>query len=709
MLLVLFIVLAQGSPAHGTWRDEAQDETRPTLQLPDYECHGAGQEARDVHEAVMLLLSAVELQGASPSNQKVWQGNASKFAKVPAVFEDICPFGWFLVRLSHWTSCVLAAWDHPSCKTFRSDPIRLTKLVLGAYGNHYGLQLHEELVVFWNTRWSHLLEYWVTAMQRLRNWQKPFAAAFDSTALRGIDCDDSSEVQDFAETDRTPLSPTWTVLRRRLEAAYHKGDENSQRISMHLTMFMWQDSIESHLEAQIKECPLGMLAVSLHRLVVYLRALSEQVPLQLSHVVQIFLKVEDAFPDLLPVLFETQWPLLTFLNMGAQIVQWRSRSGTGSYQTKPFTLDFFPTELLTSEAERKQLSSLATSGARLLGNIRQRLVAWPSDTYQKLLKALLRYLDADIHRPSSHHIVFMTTVYGQRYAKYLSGWLRRAAALGHLPRMLVFCLDAHAKEECDKAHLEPSFCIAGKQKTAANKFHMMAAIVNLGFDVLYLDFDVVLFKDPLPEILSHWDKAELLLTRDFGSECLNIGVVYAKAHADTAEFLQELIVWLWNHPYEFCQKAFAGMMGQEDIQCNDLFGDPVRAVPRWGFLESLNLFVTSTVYNGDVQGWTGDIDKIIIFHFLDSTGDVNHEFALKGGYVNLFDAFYDNPQLNLSDVDKPLYEQDHQIRALLMESRQLPPTRLWPCLNTDPASLPEWKKIQRNQILNRSELRPVEM
>ena len=24
MLLVLFIVLAQGSPAHGTWRDEAQ-------------------------------------------------------------------------------------------------------------------------------------------------------------------------------------------------------------------------------------------------------------------------------------------------------------------------------------------------------------------------------------------------------------------------------------------------------------------------------------------------------------------------------------------------------------------------------------------------------------------------------------------------------------------------------------------------------------
>ncbi|CAE6921010.1 hypothetical protein AK812_SmicGene3321 [Symbiodinium microadriaticum] len=426
---------------------------------------------------------------------------------------------------------------------------------------------------FWNTHWSHLFESWVTTMQGLRNWQNAFAAAFDSTALRSVDCDDSSEVQDFSE----------------LEATYHKGDENSQK----------------DFDAQIKECPLGMLAVSLHRLVVYLGGLSEQVPLQLSHVVRIFRKVEDAFPDLLPVLFETQWPLLTFLNMGAQSVHWRSRSGTDSYQTKPFTLDLFPTELLTSEAERKQLSSLATSGAWLLGDMRQRLVAWPSDVYQKLLQALLRYL------------------------------------------------------ECDKAHLEQSFCIAGKQKTAANKFHMMAAIVNLGFDVLSLDFDVVLFK----------------------------------AHADTAEFLQELIVWLWNHPYEFCQKAFASMMGQEDIQCNDLSETQCER----------------TVYNGDVQGWTGDIDKIIIFHFLDSTGDVNPEFALKGGYVNLFDAFYDYPELNLSDVDKPLYEQDHQVRALLMESRQFPPTRLSPCLNTDWASLPEWKKIQRNQILSRSELRLVEM
>ena len=211
---------------------------------------------------------------------------------------------------------------------------------------------------------------------------------------------------------------------------------------MHLTMFiMWQDWNESHVEAQIKECPLGMLAVSLHRLVVYLGGLSEQVPLQLSHVVRIFRKVEDAFPDLLPVLFETQWPLLTFLNMGAQSVHWRSRSGTDSYQTKPFTLDLFPTELLTSEAERKQLSSLATSGAWLLGDMRQRLVAWPSDVYQKLLQALLRYLDAtcNIHRPpSSHHIVFHDDSIWPALREVPCGLAASCCSIGALPRMLVF-------------------------------------------------------------------------------------------------------------------------------------------------------------------------------------------------------------------------------------------------------------------------------
>ena len=38
---------------------------------------------------------------------------------------------------------------------------------------------------------------------------------------------------------------------------------------------------------------------------------------------------------------------------------------------------------------------------------------------------------------------------------------------------------------------------------------------------------------------------------------------------------------------------FAGLMGLEDLQWNKIFGDPAQRLPRWGFLDPLNAFVTS--------------------------------------------------------------------------------------------------------------------
>ena len=59
-----------------------------------------------------------------------------------------------------------------------------------------------------------------------------------------------------------------------------------------------------------------------------------------------------------------------------------------------------------------------------------------------------------------------------------------------------------------------------------------------GFDVFYLDFDTVLLQDPLPSLKSRMDLAEtqLLLSRDFGTECLNTGVIFAKSHPLTVAF-----------------------------------------------------------------------------------------------------------------------------------------------------------------------------
>eukprot|EP00913_Durusdinium_trenchii_P019970 g18769.t1 len=98
----------------------------------------------------------------------------------------------------------------------------------------------------------------------------------------------------------------------------------------------------------------------------------------------------------------------------------------------------------------------------------------------------------------------------------------------------------------------------------------------------------------------------------------------------------------------------------QDLQWNSLYGNTVEALPRWGFLDSLNAFVTSSIY-GEATGWTGDEDRIVIYHYLDGTGAVDPAIAVRG-YVNLFDLFYANDKLNLSDPVTPLYLQEPLLR-----------------------------------------------
>ena len=66
-----------------------------------------------------------------------------------------------------------------------------------------------------------------------------------------------------------------------------------------------------------------------------------------------------------------------------------------------------------------------------------------------------------------------------------------------------------------------------------------------------------------------------------------------------------------------------------------------------------------------VEGWTGDISEIVVYHFLDGGGAVDRSIAVQGEYVNYFDLFYANEALNLSDVAVPLWEQDLSLLLLL--------------------------------------------
>ncbi|CAK9102748.1 Nucleotid_trans domain-containing protein, partial [Durusdinium trenchii] len=200
--------------------------------------------------------------------------------------------------------------------------------------------------------------------------------------------------------------------------------------------------------------------------------------------------------------------------------------------------------------------------------------------------------------------------------------------------------------------------------------------------------------------------AELLLTRDLGSECINIGVVFMKSHPANAKFLQDLIIWLWHHPYEFCQKAFAGLMGLEDLQWNSLYGNTVLSMAK-----PLDGQETRTG-SSSITTWTAPVRWTLRSPCLRLTSlDLLHPqwTGLVRGYVNLFDLFYANDKLNLSDPVTPLYLQDEQVKSQLDFSRHPAPIKLQPCSHIEESAYPSWKQRQRAQLRERRELWPVQL
>merc|ERR1712217_941018 len=112
------------------------------------------------------------------------------------------------------------------------------------------------------------------------------------------------------------------------------------------------------------------------------------------------------------------------------------------------------------------------------------------------------------------------------------------------------------------------------------------------------------------------------------------------------------------------------MGGHRNITQEIVFGQTNDKIPRWGILDPLNAFVTSTVYDPGIEGWTGEMERILVYHFLDGSGSVHPSLSYKGDYVNLFDLFYVNAKLNLSSADVDLWQQDDEVKQQLLFSRQ---------------------------------------
>eukprot|EP00930_Biecheleria_cincta_P081535 TRINITY_DN7060_c0_g1_i1.p1 TRINITY_DN7060_c0_g1~~TRINITY_DN7060_c0_g1_i1.p1 ORF type:complete len:729 (+),score=113.78 TRINITY_DN7060_c0_g1_i1:141-2327(+) len=712
------VIFPRLAAAHTKTSDEVNySHSRPDLLLPDYDCQGLDIPLVEDILRFTSRLNTLAWTDASElthdqalAEQEHWLGFVQLFATLPGWLHSDCPFGFVVAKIVLWAACVLVATPQELCEADkRMTPILLSRQLLQG---PYGLRHYEALPVFMNSRWlrffSDLVVLFRHVMPRYREQLDPdgIVAQFDcAEPPNGADEWESGwDWRDYMEKIAPHENPM------AFNTFGNKGEDSAE--------FALNPKAFNNMPGKAAECSLGTLSMAIQQMAVSMKLLSEQVPMtswvahkSMEFFEQQVFSISDRRIEHFSILALSRWPVLPMLLEVAIICQARTNwEDTTGYQHKPYRLDFRPEELLSSPAERADLEKLAQAPwDDLTYVLRQQRSGRPSQAFRQVTRALERYVhdfeewDRDV--VAGRRLMIFTMLYGWRLAKYLPGWLRRIAAFGHLQRTLVFCLDDDSLQVCKESHRLLEFCIKGEEKTTSNKFHLMSTIINAGFDVLYLDFDTLLMKDPVPPIMRESGKAELLLTRDFGGECINIGVVYMKSHADTARFLQDLIRWLWVHPYEFCQKAFAGLMGLEDITWNEVFGDPVKHVPRWAFLDSANSFVTSTIYSKELQGWTGELENIIIYHFLDGAGGVEQNYAVEGRYVNLFELFYDNSKLNLDDIRLPLYEQDEEVRQQLMSTRQeTAPVELRACSAIEESAEPKWKKRQRQNTLDRPDI-----
>jgi len=109
------------------------------------------------------------------------------------------------------------------------------------------------------------------------------------------------------------------------------------------------------------------------------------------------------------------------------------------------------------------------------------------------------------------------------------------------------------------------------------------------------------------------------------------------------------------------------------------------AIPRWDTLDPINAFVTPDTFEGN--GWSGDLDKIVIYHFLNGESDTGSSLDPSGTWmkehgnmlesevggvktkVSLMVLFYTQDDDELYSTAKPGHE-NAEIRRALLASRK---------------------------------------
>lgn len=421
------------------------------------------------------------------------------------------------------------------------------------------------------------------------------------------------------------------------------------------------------------ECPFGFAMIGLWKMVICAQTQGECVS-QYSTVVDELIQ-KNSWKELVG----NEWPLFDFL-----------ASVQRSLRRHEFRIDFKPEELQGRlpdfphplNGDDGFLQTAVTSGVL-------------SPSFAAVLASVLDSLPSSYLTNTSsgsyevRQLIYVTMVFGPQYVPYIHRFVSRAEALG-MRNVALFCLDDAAMAACTSLpHRSPHRCIPGSP-SILNKFTIPLAFLRLGIDVFWLDFDVFLLRDPTAAVLATAARrgVDLLVSGSFADDCICSGLVFLRSTAVVMNWLLLLLSWIYEHVYTHDQQAFSAFLSgrpdednattPERISSSKLFKLYLNIdVPKWALLDPVVEFASARVL--DTTGWTGDLDEMIIFHFLHGDSEVNREhnayswnaeFGSQRGDRHLLDIFYNQTDTRLYDSPLPPYRLSKEIYESLMESRR---------------------------------------
>ncbi|KAF4660223.1 hypothetical protein FOL47_007252 [Perkinsus chesapeaki] len=207
----------------------------------------------------------------------------------------------------------------------------------------------------------------------------------------------------------------------------------------------------------------------------------------------------------------------------------------------------------------------------------------------------------------SHRVMIATMVWGEEMSQHIPSFARRAREILAINDIIMYALDEAAVKACKESGL---YYVSGKAKSSLQKYLLVLALLHFDRTVIWVDFDAYWYRHPAFALPQHWgDGVEILSAVDFNSEdCLMNAVFAIKPSRRTRRWLLALTRWVYARPYVHCQVAWIMFLGIVP----PIGRDVIPKVPGWGTLNP-DVFVNALLFDG--LGWSGDFDKLAVFHF----------------------------------------------------------------------------------------------